>query len=314
GRPANEPWTPPPVEALVSLASAPEPEPEVYGPFYEGFWVGGVSPNEPRVPALPAVEPAPVAPRVETENALWSRVRSSSDRLGEWAAQARARAARTELLTRTRDADLSQMLIIAGAVLLVCGGLLLGSGLIMRFGTGTASASLASEEADAGIAWSFDDPDRPLPERAVFTLSGTPESFRINGLSVSGTNLSGKVLTDVSGVIKPDVRRPELKLTLKIDKKAVATKGDGDADGQSFDIVAANTVPPHAPFHLVFEFPPEAMDGADGITIDDFFEAYGGLVLKLRYEVDGTERSLIQYLSPEMLRSQLDEVSASADG
>ncbi|MEZ5828544.1 MAG: hypothetical protein R3D01_09315 [Hyphomicrobiales bacterium] len=314
GRPANEPWTPPPVEALVSLASAPEPEPEVYGPFYEGFWVGGVSPNEPRVPALPAVEPAPVAPRVETENALWSRVRSSSDRLGVWAAQAREWAAQTGLLTRTRDADLSQMLIIAGAVLLVCGGLLLGGGLIMRFGTGTASASLASEEADAGIAWSFDDPDRPLPERAVFTLSGTPESFRINGLSVSGTNLSGHVLTDVSGVIKPDVRRPELKLTLKIDKKAVATKGDGDADGQSFDIVAANTVPPHAPFRLVFEFPPEAMDGADGITMEDFFEAYGGLVLKLRYEVDGTERSLIQYLSPEMLRSQLDEVSASADG
>lgn len=315
GHPANEPWTPH-VVAPVMLAPEPEPEPEpeVYGPFYEGFWVGGVSPNEPRVPALQAVEPAPVAPRVETENALWSRVRSSSDRLGVLAAQVRGWAAQRELLTRTRDADLSQMLIIAGAVLLVCGGLLLGGGLIMRFGTGTASASLASEEADAGIAWSFDEPDRPLPERAVFTLSGTPESFRINGLSVSGTNLSSHMLTDVSGVIKPDVRRPDLKLTLKIDKKAVATTGEGDADGQSFDIVAANTVPPHAPFRLVFEFPPEAMDGADGITMDDFFEAYGGLVLKLRYEVDGTERSLIQYLSPEMLRSQLAEVSASADG
>jgi hypothetical protein len=306
----------------MPAAPGPEPEVEVYGPFYEGFWVDGVSPNEPRIPMLapPPVEPAADAPRVQRENALSSWARSSSARAGAWAQQARSwlaqqqsRAAQMELWTRTKDANLSQMMIIAGTVLLVCGALLIGGGLILRAGTGPAVASLTEGEAGpAGIAWTFEQPDRPLPERAVFTLSGTPQSFRINGLSLGGVNLSDQSLEALSGVIKPDVRRPDLKLTLKIGKPAGAVKGEGEE--HSLDIVPENTVPPHAPFRLVFEFPPEAMNGEDGITLEDFFDSYGGLVLKLRFRVDGTEKSLIQYLPPELLRSQLDEVSAGADG
>ena len=75
-----------------------------------------------------------------------------------------------------------------------------------------------------------------------------------------------------------------------------------------------NTVPPHAPFRLVFPFPPEAMDGEEGITSEEFFESYGGLLLKLRYEIDGKQKSIIQYLPPELLKSQLDEVAAEAGG
>jgi len=282
------------------------PAAELYGPFYEGFWVGGVSPNEPRAPAAETV-----APRVRTKNAL-----------SIWTENARARAllARTAwdesalaqtLRARTRGADLSQMMIIAGTVLLVCGGLLIGGGLFLRAGAGPTPQ--AEEETTQGIAWSFEELDRPLPERAVFTLSGTPASFRINGLSLGGINQSDQPLTSMQGVLKPDVQRPDLKLTLQVDKRA-SQAGEGDTEAQSLDIVPRNTVPPHAPFRLVFAFPPEAMDGEDGITVEDYFESYGGLLLKLRFEVEGKERTLIQYLPPDMLRGQLDEVSAGAGG
>ena len=37
-------------------------------------------------------------------------------------------------------------------------------------------------------------------------------------------------------------------------------------------------------------------------------------MLKLRYNVAGTQKSLIHYLSPEMLKSQLTEIQHEADG
>jgi hypothetical protein len=206
------------------------------------------------------------------------------------------------------------MMIIAGAVLLICGGLLLGGGLFLRAGAGTSTApQAAAEDEPHGIAWSFEELDRPLPERAVFTLSGTPASFRINGLSLSGVNLSDEPLTGVEGVLKPDVKRPDLKLTLKVDKPS-SPVAEGDTEAHALDVVPQNTVPPRAPFRLVFAFPPEAMDGEDGITVEEYFDSYGGLLLKLRFEAEGEERSLIQYLPPELLRSQLDEVAAEAGG
>jgi hypothetical protein len=323
-RPANDPGTPETIEAPV----------EVYGPFYEGFWVEGVSPNEPREtsPEIYAAAPAALPPRVKAENALSLRARSIWVQTRFWAerawahtrawtakswsqtqtwTQTRSGAART--WASTRDFDLSQMMIIAGAVLLVCGGLLLGGGLFMRAGAGAGAGTpeQASEESPGGIAWTFEETDRPLPERAVFTLSGTPASFRINGISVSGLNQSDAPLTSIEAVLKPDVKRPDLKLTLQVDQPAAAGEGDAAAPLQ---IVAENTVPAHAPFRLVFPFPPEAMGGEDGITVEEFFESYGGLLLKLRYESDGAQKSVIQYLPPALLRAQLEEVTAGAGG
>jgi hypothetical protein len=64
----------------------------------------------------------------------------------------------------------------------------------------------------------------------------------------------------------------------------------------------------------VFPFPAEAMGGEDGITVDEFFDSYGGLLLKLRYEIEGVEKSVIQYLGPDLLKGQLDEVAAPVAG
>ena len=311
GLPANDPWT----NAAAPLAL----EEEVYGPFDEGFLVEGPSLNDPDAFVTEDVL-EDVAPRVRREYALsswaqkWSRnFRAHGTRARDaWAENALVQNVRA----RTRDVELSQMMIIAGAVLLVCGGLLLGGGFILRAGAvpGTGTRTVVPEEVVEeeirGVAWTFEDYDSPLPDRAVFTLSGTPEAFGINGLSISGTNQSDLPLTGVHAILKPDVQRPDLKLILQVDKTAAAD----DSGPQALDIVPANTVPAHAPFRLVFPFPPEAMDGEDGVAVEDFFDSYGGLLLKFQYEIDGTQKSLIQYLPPELLRSQLEEVAGEASG
>ena len=331
GRRANDPWTP---EASKNLSAA-----EVYGPFYEGFWVEGASPNEPYDAAPPLGSRAGEGSALSSwaggargragalatqariaagQAGAWTRIHAG--RAGAWAgaqpwvkteswAKAKARA---ETWARTRDVDLRQMMIIAGTVLLVCGGLLVGGGLLMRAGARTTTvADIAPEETFSGITWTFNEPDLPLPERAVFTLSGTPESFRINGLSVSGVNNSDRPLTGLQGVLKPDVQRPDLRLSLQVDEKQ--TPAGEDAAHQTAAVVPG-TVPAHTPFRLVFPFPPEAMGGEDGITVDEFFDSYGGLLLKLRYEIEGVEKSVIQYLGPDLLKGQLDEVSAQVAG
>lgn len=320
GRAANDPWTP---EMAQQRRAA-----EVYGPFYEGFWVDGVSPNEPRTEAAGG---GAIAARVETESALSSWLDGAGGRAATAGAQARFMAGRAwagaeniakraqywvqsqdwaQKLARERGFELSQMMIVAGALLLVCGGLLIGGGLLMRAGARPATvADIAAEETFSGITWTFDEPNLPLPERAVFTLSGTPESFRINGLSVTGVNNSDQPLTGLQGVFKPDVQRPDLKLALQVDKPKTP---EGEGEPQAMAVLSENSVPAQGTFRLVFPFPPEAMSGEDGITVEEFFDSYGGLLLKLRYEIDGTEKSVIQYLAPDMLKAQLDEVSAQA--
>lgn len=203
-----------------------------------------------------------------------------------------------------RGLDLSQMMIIAGAVLLVLGGLLIGGGFLMRSTSDPAIAAEPADETFSKISWSFDQPALPLPERSVFTLSGTPESFLINGISIAAVNNSDEALTDLEAALSPDVQRPDLRLDVVVERE--------DQKPASRGPVA--TVPPGASFRLVFLFPPEATGSADGISVEEFFESYGGLLLKLRYDADGAERSVIQYLDPELLKAQLDEVSAEAGG
>jgi hypothetical protein len=199
------------------------------------------------------------------------------------------------LWARARGTNLSQMLIIAGTLLLVCGGLMLGGGLILR--AGTAEPNVADP-----IAWGFEAADRPLTNRVVFTLSGTPQSFRINGLLIRGENTSDRPLNAVEGVIKPDVARPEFKLVLDPGVPAPQAESPGVADVEVTASIPGDTIPAQAPFNLVFAFP------GDGLSAEEFFEDYGGLTLNVRYEADGKQRAIIQYLSPEMLKAQLAEV------
>ena len=200
--------------------------------------------------------------------------------------------------------DLSQMLIIAGTLLLVVGGLMLGGGLILRAGTPSQVASTD------GIAWLFQQKDLSIAERSVFAFAGTPQGLRIKGFSISGQNGSDQPLTGVEGIIKPDVPRPDLKLALSVDRP----EAGGAPEAQAGEPEANDVIPPHAPFKLVFAFPTEAANGQDGVTPEEVLATFGGLMLKVRYELAGKQRTFIEYLSPEKLKEQLVELQAGANG
>lgn len=342
GRPANEPWTPEPQAVEPSLAEMAEPagpsEDSALSSWVQASWVQAARARS----AMFGVKASAAAGRAGawlrryagqarswvgtqpwSNTQGWAKIpawvntealAAAKVRAGTWAGSVRAS---TETWGLKRGFDLSQMMIVAGAVLLMCGGLLVGGGLLMRAGARTPVMAEVPQETFSGISWMFNESGLPLPDRAVFTLSGTPDAFLINGLSISGLNNSDQALTGLEGVLKPDVKRPDLKLSLKVDLPEI-TAVDGTAAGQTegaaAQVLPSGAVPAHTSFRLVFPFPPEAMGGEDGITTDEFFDSYGGLFLTLRYEIDGVQKSVFQYLAPDMLKAQLDEVPAQAGG
>jgi hypothetical protein len=201
------------------------------------------------------------------------------------------------------------MLIIAGALLLICGGLMLGGGLILRAGTPSKMAATASPSEPIG--WLFEHKNFPIAERAIFTYSTTPEGARIKGFAIGGVNLSDEPLSAVGGVIKPDLHGEELKLDLVVEKP-----GDDAASTQpaapAAAYVPADTIPPQAPFKLIFLFP--GAEGTSGMTPEDVLKESGGLLLKVHYELGGKEKSFIQYLPSTLLEEQLAEITAEAKG
>lgn len=209
---------------------------------------------------------------------------------------------------RVNDTKLSQMLIIAGILLLICGGLLLGSGLILR--AGTPAFTTASGSASEPIAWLFETPEAPLTHRIVFTLSGSPADLRIDGLTIRGENTLDEPLTGVEAVIKPDGQSSGLDLALNAGRPApqVAEPNVVEIEVTASVIPVAAVIPPGAQFELVHAFPAR---GEGGLTVEKFFETYGGLTLNVRYGHEGKRRTFIQYLSPEMLKAQLAEIQAA---
>jgi hypothetical protein len=110
----------------------------------------------------------------------------------------------------------------------------------------------------------------------------------------------------ITGIVKPDLQPQELKLTLSVE-----TPGEHGGEPQPVEIAPLGTIPSQAPFKLILLFP-SAANG--GMTPHDMLAAYGGLMLKVRYEADGKQRSFIQYLPAALLEEQLAEIAAEAKG
>ena len=212
-----------------------------------------------------------------------------------------------------RGFDLSQMLIIAGALLLVVGGLMLGGGLMLR--AGTPASPVAEASRGESIAWLFEHETFPLDERSIFMSNLTPEGVRIKGFSIGAVNLADEPIEGLEGVVKPDNHSDDLKLDL-----IVVRPGDGaDATPASETTVEAPVmgadavaIPPQAPFKLVFLFP--GAEGTTGMTPADVVKESGGILLKVRYQVGGKQKSFIQYLPASFLDEQLAELQAEAKG
>jgi hypothetical protein len=205
--------------------------------------------------------------------------------------------------------ELSRMLIVAGTLLIVLGGLMLGGGLILRAGTPPQVAPAAPDS----LVWSFEQKDLPLAERSIFIFASTTEGVRIKGFSISAENKSNQLLTRVEGVLKPDVEGPEMPLSVTIDMpKGEATLHPAEVGAAE----ASGVVPAHSVFRLIFHFPdePGAIADQQGVTAAEVVETFGGLMLKVHYNVAGKQKSFMHYLSVAMLKDQLAEIEASGKG
>jgi hypothetical protein len=203
---------------------------------------------------------------------------------------------------------LSQLLIIAGTLFLICGGLMLGGGLILRAGT---PAPLASSGA---IVWLFEQKDLPIAERSVFAFAGTPEGVRVSGFSISAENQTDQPMTSVTGEIKADGEPQELKLAVSIDMPGGEASVVHPPEAHVAEPLANAVIPPHARFKLVFPFPVEAANGEHGVTAEEVLATFGGLMLKVHYAYEGKQKAFMQYLSPSMLKDQLAEIQAAPSG
>jgi hypothetical protein len=192
------------------------------------------------------------------------------------------------------------MLIIAGALLLVSGALMLGGGLLLRGGKPAIAAASATEP----IAWLFEHGNLALDERSVFTFATTPEGPRVTGIAIGGVNMSEQNLEAVAGVIKPDNQAKEIKLALRL-----IPSEDQPGETKTFEPGEPGAVLPQGQFALVFAFPENG-----GVPPDRVLPAIGGAMLRVHYEVGGTEKSFIQYLSPSFLEQQLAEIASEAKG
>ncbi|HBH41293.1 MAG TPA: hypothetical protein DDW26_05210 [Rhizobiales bacterium] len=210
--------------------------------------------------------------------------------------------------TRIGGFALSQMLIIAGALFLVCGGLMLGGGLILRAGT---PAPVATSD---GIVWFFEQKGLPIAERSVFTFAGTSEGVRVTGFSISGENQSDQPMTSVAGLIKPDGDRPELTLAVSVDMPGGEASVVHPPEVHVAEPLAGGVIPPHARFKLAFPFPVEAANGEHGVTAEEVLATFGGLMLTVHYDYEGKQKAFMLYLSPSMLKDQLAEIQAEPNG
>ncbi|HSD91617.1 MAG TPA: hypothetical protein VLB11_01145 [Methyloceanibacter sp.] len=250
--------------------------------------------------------------------ALWDRAAQARGHVGDFAQAGTARiqgflpgakATPVEgenalsLPVRVRGFELSQMLIIAGVLLLVLGGLMLGGGLLLRAGTPSSSTIEAASPAEP-IAWLFDHKTFPLAERSLFAYETTPAGVRIQGFSIGGVNMAEDPISSLEAVLKPDLHSEELKLDLVVETPGDIAGGEPPAEADTA-AVPPGTIPSQAPFKLVFLFSaPEAPQ--------DVLKAAGGLLLKVRYEIAGKEKSFIQYLPADLLEEQLAEIQAEA--
>jgi hypothetical protein len=116
--------------------------------------------------------------------------------------------------------------------------------------------------------------------------------------------MSEQNLQAVAGVIKPDHQAKDIKLAMR-----VIPSDEQAGEIKTFEPGAPGTIPPQGQFALVFPVPEDG-----GIAPDQVLSVFGGVMLRVRYEVAGTERTFIQYLSPAFLERQLAEIAGEAKG
>jgi hypothetical protein len=185
---------------------------------------------------------------------------------------------------------LSPAVILAGGLLIVAlstaGGVALLS--TKQLDDPLRSTNHPEKSRESPISWSYDEQD-PL-KRSIFVTRVADGTTRIEGFSIRGKNKSNQTLTGVQGIVKWDSGE---RMTLKV--SAAGTGGTGPD---------AQTVPAGDEFTLGYEFQPHGSD-QPGVPAKAFLAANGGAIFKVRYKVADEQTTLIEYLSPSRLKSQL---------
>jgi hypothetical protein len=207
---------------------------------------------------------------------------------------ARVKAVRRARLAEACAIDLSQLLIIGGAFLVVCGALLIARGIILH------PSGRGENSRGSPITWSFDRSDLPIEERSIFATRKVGGDVLIEGFSISGENTSNQTLTAVQGAIKPDASNVELELSVS---RTGNPKNQADAPD----------IPPGGNFTLKFMFRPDAPGRQTGIPAEVFLSKYGGAIFRFSYVMSAVQTTDIEYLSPLRLKAQLAESGARSE-
>src|SRR6185437_15929652 len=94
------------------------------------------------------------------------------------------------------------------------------------------------------VAWFFEEPELPIVERSVFTAELTPHGVRLTGLAIKAENNSDEALSGLEGVVKPDAKKVDLKLEVKVDM----VPADGAHGAEAAEVQENGAVPPHSFF------------------------------------------------------------------
>jgi len=189
---------------------------------------------------------------------------------------------------------LSQLVNFGGALLVVCGALLIAGSLDLLLGKRVAESSPLAAESSPGahIVWLFDG----SPNRSIFVTRPLEGTTWIEGLAISGENTSDQTLTAVQGVIKADTGK-QIRLGVSV--------------AGSQNLADTQNVLSGSKFTLEYAFPAGASRRQTGMPAEEFLSTYGGMIFRFSYTTAGVQKTLIEYFSPSRLKAQLADIESA---
>ena len=147
--------------------------------------------------------------------------------------------------------------------------------------------SPSKEVSRSDVVWLFDQPEGP----SLFALSDRDAT--VTGFLIDGENTSDQPLTDVEAVLIPDRNAGNLELALRLN--------DHSTDEP------LRTIPSGAQFSLGYTLS-NYLTGSS----NSFVEKCGGVIFTFHYTHAGVPKSVIWYLSPSRLRTELRKAGSLA--